>query len=260
LRKSLLALAVSSSLVGVQAHAMARSFTGDLQIRFTGAQTISMSGSGVADVNGSSGGGAITALALPAGAFAADHLTVPVTDPTAFPIRGLQLTAANEAGSFARSAGSFGGPMPLVGGLKLCLFLATTPSPCSGAPANLTIPLTVVGHSAARTLMTGPGVNAVQLTVFGAPWTTGTAAIGTLTEMGGISSLPNTSVVNLVTPIFVSTNQASGQLTWKLFGNLSIGLAVPEPGTLALLGGGIAVLLAHGRSRARRSRRHPTFD
>ena len=250
MRKAIpLAFALSSLLFGVQAHAIARPFTGTLAIRFVGATTISTSGSGVAVANGSSGGGAITALALPAGAFAADHLTATVTDPTAFPIRGLQLSAANAAGSFSRSAGSFGGPMPLGGVLKLCLFLATTPSPCTGAPANLSIPLTAVGHDAVQTLATRPGAGAIHLTVVGAPWTTGTAAIGTLTAMGGISSLPSTSLVNLVTPIFISTDQASGQLTWKLFGSLSLDLAVPEPGTVFLLGAGIVGLVAFGRSR-----------
>jgi hypothetical protein len=55
--------------------------------------------------------------------------------------------------------------------------------------------------------------------------------------------------VQLVTPIFISTNiGASAVLPGFAILNLHF---VPEPGTLMLLGSGIAGLVAFGRSRAR---------
>ena len=159
-------------------------------------------------------------------------------------IAGIQVTAHNGAGAFAGSGGAgFGGTMPIVGSAKVCLF-----GPCSAAVSNLNVPLTVVGAGGVA-LVTG----AVNLTVVGAPWTTGTAAVGTITAMGGVSPLSNTGApsgaVTLVTPIFISTNIGASAVV-PGFGILSLHF-VPEPGTLMLLGSGIAGLVAFGRSRAR---------
>ena len=96
---------------------------------------------------------------------------VPITTPAAFPVAGLQITAANGAGDFVKPGG---GSMPILGVAKVCLF-----GPCSAAVANLEVPLDVVGVGG-TTYVTGP----VNVTVVGAPWTTGTAVIGTSTVMG----------------------------------------------------------------------------
>ena len=95
------------------------------------------------------------------------------------------------------------------------------------------------------------------MTVVGAPWTTGTAFAGTLSAMGfahGPASLTSSTAqisgsVRLVTPIFISTNIA-GSSVIPAFGFLTLHF-VPEPGTLVLLGSGIAGLVAFGRRRAR---------
>jgi len=66
----------------------------------------------------------------------------------------------------------------------------------------------------------------------------------------GASSAANGSgAVQLVTPIFVSTNIGASAIV-PGFGILNLHF-VPEPGTLMLLGSGIAGLVAFGRSRVR---------
>ena len=91
----------------------------------------------------------------------------------------------------------------------------------------------------------------MNVTVIGAPWTTGTAAVGTVTVMGGVSPLSNTGapsgLVTLVTPIFISTNIPASAVV-PGFGILTLHF-VPEPGTLLLLASGVAGLVAFGRSR-----------
>ena len=71
--------------------------------------------------------------------------------------------------------------------------------------------------------------------------------------MGGVSPLSNTGapsgIVTLVTPVFISTNIGASAVI-PGFGILNLHF-VPEPGTLMLLGSGIAGLVAFGRSRAR---------
>jgi hypothetical protein len=93
-----------------------------------------------------------------------------------------------------------------------------------------------------------------SLTKIGAPWTTGTAAIGTFTRMGGVAPLSNSGApsgqVTLVTPIFISTNIEARPI-WPSFATLSLHL-VPEPTTLALVGAGIAALARHGHRRIAR--------
>jgi hypothetical protein len=127
--------------------------------------------------------------------------------------------------------------MPLAGAAKVCLA-----HPCSLAVSNLVVPLAPVGSGGAAFVTA-----ALNLTVLGAPWTTGTVAIGTLTAMGGVAPLSTTATANLVTPIFVSTNIGASSIV-PVFGFLS--LAIPEPGTLVLLGSGVVALVAIGRSRA----------
>jgi len=197
-------------------------------------------GSGVATVNGSSGAGHLTALDLSAGFFSAAMKALPVTDPGTNPIRGLQLTAANGTGAWSGVGGDgFGGVMPLAGSLKACLFSA-----CSAAVVNVVVPLTPVGVGGSEFRA---GAGGVELTVIGAPWTTATATVGTLTRMGGGGPASSTGApsgaVTLVTPVLLSTNVAG---VVPIFATLQLHF-VPEPGTLALLGTGIAALVAFGR-------------
>jgi len=201
----------------------------------SGPVTLSILGTGTALVNGAGVAGHLTNLLLGGGEFAIERHVVPVTDANAAPVAGVQITATNGEGAFSGAGGGgFGGVMPMHGVMKVCLF-----EPCSSAVSNLDIPLSVIGEGGTATF-----VGAVNLTVVGAPWTTGTAAIGTNTVMGGVSPLSNTGAtsghVTLVTPVFI------------VFGILSLDFT-PEPGTLLLAGAAIASLVALGFARSRRA-------
>ncbi|RIL07941.1 MAG: hypothetical protein DCC71_01040 [Proteobacteria bacterium] len=224
------------------AQAAALPFTGTLAVEFGAPQPLVVAGAGAAIVNGSGAPGPITSLAIGTSVFAANALTTPVTDPAAFPVQGVQLTVHVQGGSFAGAAGSggFGGAMPLYGNVRTCLFGA-----CPVAISNLVVPLTVVGQGGWVTLM-----GAVGYTVAGAPWTTGTALAGTQTRMGGVATTASgMQTLTLVTPIVVRTPLTGLDPTLG-FGVLTLHL-VPEPGTLALLGAGVALLVALGRGGAR---------
>jgi hypothetical protein len=251
----LLALLVASWCAAPAARAALLPFTGtlDIDIGF-GAITAPVAGAGVARVNDSGGGGPLQALALPPGAFAASGLSAPITDPAAFPIAGVQLTLANDAGSFVPTGMGLGGTMPILGVAKVCLF-AGCPEP---PPANISVPLSVVGAggSAAASFL-------INLTVLGGPWTTGTALLTfpftpfVLTQMGfahGPASLTSSAAaasgaVRLVTPVTVYTNLGVDQPS--IFGFVTTTLHfVPEPGALLLGAVGLAGLTAAARSRS----------
>jgi len=229
----LLASGVLSLGLATQSSAVVLGYVGVLAIQIATLSPLILPGGGLAIVNGSGGAGHLTGLTLGASPFAITGLVVPVTDPAAFPIAGIQLTAHNGTGVFGGSTGAgFGGVMPIIGIANVCLF-----GPCSAAVANLPVPLSVVGAGGVASVM-----GAVNLTVIGAPWTTGTVAVGTITAMGGGGPLSGagapSGVVTLVTPIFISTNIGASAVV-PAFAILSLHF-VPEPGTLLLLGSGIA--------------------
>jgi hypothetical protein len=224
------------------AQAAALPFTASLALQIVTLAPIAIPGSGTAIVNGSAGGSHIHSLGLAGSTFATAGFVVPVTDPSAFPIAGVQLTAQNVPGNFADGGGTLGGVMPIAGIAKVCLF-----GPCSAAVSNLSIPLTVVGQGG----YANP-TGAVNMTVIGAPWTTGTAAVGTaFTQMGGVAPLSNTGApsgnVTLVTPVFISTHIGASAVL-PAFGILTLHF-VPEPTTIALLASGVGLLGFIGRAR-----------
>lgn len=195
-------------------------------------------------------------LEIPAGAFAATGATVAVTDPAAFPIAGLQMTVANAAGSV--SGTPLGGVLPLSGVAKVCLF-----GPCASANTNVSVPLSVMGSGGSLTA-TGTNGLPVNVSVIGSPWTTGVAKIPvppgipveSPSQMTGFAHGPASAtsstfqpggVVQLVTPMSLRTS-LSTEVTLSTFATMTLRF-VPEPGTLLLLGAGVAGLVAVSRTR-----------
>jgi hypothetical protein len=255
MRKLLSVLSISLLAMGAAGQAgatvLAFSSGSSLGIALATLPPVLIAGTGVATVNGSAAGAHLNSLALGASPFATNGFVLPVTDPVAAPIKGLQLTAHNGDANFTGGTGAGGvlhGQMPIVGNTKVCLF-----GPCSNAVQNLVVPLTVVGQGGNATVGTS-----VNITAIGAPWTLGTAQVGTVSMTGfrhGAASLTSSTVgvnggaVRLVTPVFVSTNIPASAVV-PVFGILDLKF-VPEPGTLLLLGSGIAGLVLTGRKRAR---------
>jgi hypothetical protein len=233
------------------AQAEAIGFTGSLAVQIATLPPVVLTASGVSTVNGSAGAGHLTALDIASNVAAISDFVVPVTDPAAFPIQGIQVTAMNGAGDFDLDGGTLTGTMAIGGVTRVCLF-----APCSTPPpANVNVPLTVVGQGGTTTVSA-----LVNLTVVGAPWTSGTGTVGTITQMGfAHGPLSNTSstaqdggVVRLVTPVFVSTNIGASAVL-PVFGILTLTFGAPEPGQLALGSGAIAALIAMGVRRRRAS-------
>jgi len=237
------------ALVGAgRASAISLPVESRLQIQINALPALVFETTGTVTVNGSGAGGPLHSLAVPQ-SLVAGTAFVPVTDPAANPIFGVKAHLDNAAGNIAESAhGALGGEVGLPGYTKVCLF-----DPCANAFANVQVPFTVAGARGAQTASV-----AVALTIVGAPWTTGTVAIGTLTRMGfahgpvsapDSTALPN-GTLQLVTPIFVSTNIPPSAVV-PVFGVWTLKF-VPEPTTIALLGIGIAALAAAGRAQGRR--------
>jgi hypothetical protein len=246
---------LATGLAGA-AHAVNLGFTGELSLQLNALNPgpihvldpVVISGVGTALVNGSDGAGHLGGIEVAAGDFGVERFAVAISETSVFPILGIQVTVANAAGAFHGSGGAdFGGVMPLPGVAKVCLFGSGA---CSQAAANLSIPLSVVGSGGFATV---GRFAPISVTVVGAPWTTGTVAVGTLTMKGGVAPLSNTGApsgrIQLVTPIFITTSWPAIPSVWA-FGILDLHF-VPEPGTLVLLAGGIVSLGAAGRRRTR---------
>jgi hypothetical protein len=247
MRKLWSTLAVAALVLATaQAQAATLPFTGALSISLAGLAPLTANGTG--NATATLDGNHISSLAISASPFNAVGVVVPITDPAAAPIKGIQATLHNAAGAF--SGATLAGTMSVNGVTKVCLFKA-----CSNATANLSVPLSVVGAGGTIAVPPGTTTASIHVTVVGAPWTAGTAAVGTVTVMGfqhgpasaTSSTAANSGAVRLVTPIFVSTDIGPSAVV-PGFGFLDLHF-VPEPGTLLLLGSGVAGLVMFGRSK-----------
>jgi len=245
-RIRVLLLVVVASLPAAPLRGAVLPFTGTLSLQIATLPPFGVAGSGVASANGGGGGSHLDTLALSASPFATIGRLQPVSDPAASPIQGVLLTVHNGDGHFDRSGGGLGGVMRLFGVSKVCLF-----APCAAAPpGNLSIPLSAIGAGGVQAIGT-----IVSVTVVGAPWTTRTAAVGTLTHMGFAhgpasstsSTFADGGQLQLVAPGNILTNIGASTVV-PVFATLSVHF-VPEPTTLGLLALGIAALGAAGRRR-----------
>lgn len=222
---------------------------------------VSQSPASIAPLVSRNGGNELTGLGFPDVIIATTSFIIPVTDPAAAPIKGVQATVMNAEADFnthvttmATTMGGtamgigFGGVMPLVGFNKVCLF-----GTCTAAVSNINVPVDVVGIGGNVFVSA-----AVNLTVIGAPWTTMTVSIGTINKVGGVDQdAVGTNMVvdhvSIVTPVFVSTNIAASAIV-PVFGvfNFDVTSTTPEPATIAAMGASIAALVSVGFSRRRK--------
>ncbi len=245
-------LALSLLLLGLAgpAHAVLLGFMGTLSLEVGTLPPISTRAAGVGDFTIS--GGEFVGLTLAGGTFATS-VTIPITDPAVAPISSVSVSSTNGAGVFStipggninnnfvtNLTGTGSGPMAVSGVAKVGLF--------PGPLANLSVPFTsggVNGIGLGGNLVTASGFG-LGVSVRGAPWTTGTASIGTATAMGFVSP----DGIQLVTPIFLSTTIGASPVI-PTFATLTLSFA-PEPGTLLLVASGVAGLALLGRRAARR--------
>ncbi len=272
MRKLFTLLAAGMLMVGVasQSSAILLPYSGSLQFGVGAIEPVTLTGGGTAIVNGTGGGGHLFSMFINAGDIAG---TASVVVYNAAPISGILFvgggttihlgnsfayfavtgSASNGSGGFfnlSNSAANFAGVMPFNGAAIVCLF-----GPCSGFPgANLAVPISPVGQGG-----TSIASGAVNITAIGAPWLKNTAIIATSTAMGfqhgpasdaTSSAAQGSGVLSLVSPVFVSTSLDAFPVV-PSFARFTIHF-IPEPGTLLLVGSGIAGLAIIGRRRMKK--------
>lgn len=179
--------------------------------------------------------GRLVSLGLPAGMLATT--TQVVTTASNVDIR---IAASNGPGAFAEDAtGGFGGIMPILGTLRVCLF-----GTCDGSPVvDLALPLDVVGAGGTVTTT----LQGFTLSVAGAPWGEGPVTLsgpGFVSVFEGYRSGPlgGTSTttltggfVQLVSPVHVAIPNLD---PLEFVAVLDVEF-VPEPGVAILLATGL---------------------
>ena len=237
-------------------------------------------GTGVATVNGSSGGNHLDTIQWPSWrTFTGGNNvpeTIPLTDPDHPTLMSLRATGLR-LGTITFDGISGGPPLGTKntgippGHMKMCILFP-------GCAAYLPIPFGTKGGNAVGvggmfTVNTFSKAGGFRLSVQGAPWTIGVTSITnvtTETRNGGISTYTKTlqgfvhgvvctspisfldycsGVIQLVTPVRIETSLGAPDAYQA--GSVEVRLHfVPEPGLL-LLGPGVAGLLMLGRSRMR---------
>lgn len=235
------ALALLTQLtLAVPARGAALPFLGTLTVEIVKLPPLVVTGAGLATLNGAGPLGALGSVAFDAGSFGG-VVSIPLTDPALLPFEGVAASASNGPALF-----TLNGPMAIQGVAHLCLF-----DPCNGSPvSNIVVPFTQNGT---RGVGLGGGpiavAGVVNITVEGAPWTTGMVSLGTGARTGfvhgpasgGASSAAAVSGrIRLVTPISIRSNIGVSPVL-PSFAVLELHF-VPEPGTLALVVLGVAVL------------------
>jgi hypothetical protein len=256
---------VACLVIGVARSARAATlpFTGTLSYALATLPALVAPGAGTVQLT-DDGNAHLLSLVLPGGSFGpfTSSITIPGTLWTE-----LQFTLAqNLGGSFSGISGGppGGGTMGLQGMAKLCLFFV---GDCSVPYGYTLIPLTPTTGGAgfgigATSTMTG----AIDFTMQHNPWTIGqpvmtihtpNTTLSTPTLPGGFAHGPvsltsstaqASGVVQLVTVSKLYTSLTGAAPEFPMSSVLTLHF-VPEPGTLLLLGSGVAVLAAAGRRR-----------
>jgi hypothetical protein len=231
-------LGLVGALLAFAVPAFGGTFTGQLSLIVGGLPPVGVSGAGT-------GVSSVSAVSVPAGAFAATGASAPGT--TSFVSRVL-VTAANGAGAFAGTP--LGGTMPVGGKVRLL----------QGGFTAFSIPLT---QSGTRGVGVGgapivAGTPSSEIALQGAGWTAGTASLTGIGVAGNLRTFAlkgsdartanGAGTLTLVTPIRISHSTLGSVAA---FGVLRLTFA-PEP-EAALLGAAAGALLALGVRRSRRS-------
>ena len=258
MRSRLLTLVLGGFLavsVGGTASAATLDFTGTLSFGLGSLPALVIPGAGSATVNGSGGGLHVNSLALAGGTFGPVSASLPVTAGAS--VHSIRFTSVvNTGGSFSFPSG---GQMGLNGTAKICLFKGA----CDPA---VVVPLTGGVGIGGTQIVTG----VVALTMLHNPWVAtgfapitihnGDTSVQTENTIGipagfqhgpasGTSSTAQASgVVQLVTVTHAFTSLTSAFPEIPVFAVLTLHF-VPEPGTLLLVGSGVAGLVLISRRR-----------
>jgi hypothetical protein len=239
----------------VGAHAAILTLTGStLGIKVGSIPTIDFAQTGPVAISVSSGGGSFTepasifagSVMLPTSLFTGvaliDGFTVAgVANGTKFVAQGAVGGGhgTGTTGGLLRAGGGLGGPGPLAGTAIVNIL----------GLFNIGVPLSPIGNTGGQTTVIG---GSIVVTVLGTGWTTGAVTVtgvgtfgtpaNTVTFVGYDNRTPgHAGGVLLISP-FKAITSAGGNLVGLATQSLSFAPAVPEPGTLLLLGLGIGVL------------------
>ncbi|MCZ7617927.1 MAG: PEP-CTERM sorting domain-containing protein [Myxococcota bacterium] len=168
----------------------------------------------------------------------------------AAPITRVQaILAGNNLGTLVPGAGTAANALGIQGVANVVAY--------GGYVTLVAVPLTAAGVPGATFSFMGGGGSIIKFT--GNGWTTGTAMItlptatlkgmtqsGVITAAGTNNLVGGVGQITFISPVLIRTNLAGDLPT---FAALTLTF-VPEPGTLMLIGAGIAGLAVYGRRRA----------
>ena len=281
---SLAALTVALGLAGI-AGAAPMQWEGTGVVRLGDFPQGTLTGGGVATINGSGGLGHLNSLRLSASrGNIKGTLTLPVTDPEVAGnaiavvlldnIQGGTGTFAPISGAASSAVGLSQNTLPIRGIARLCLV---------NTDCTQTLPITLTEPTPGTPGVKGVGVGglvgaaqafgAIRISLENAPWTIKTVTVIDHQETPNgstfftgvtlkgfvhdpLSSTSGTAapsgLVQLVTPVQVTTNLPFGSNDKISAGATLVIHFIPEPGLLLLLGSGVAGLALLGHRRMRR--------